>query len=178
MRRLSCYSGISGKLYALTTSTLDWPPLCVTGALEYFILFCMYVLSQRVHYCTLELMPLPRKSAEPKCNYNVVPYTSYYKENWPMATSPVRGEPSRTLQGSLPSQVCRCLSCIAGMFTAGRTELSQGEFLCTHRCETTSGLDNGPRPMRRGSCLCPVTVGRRSPLSSVSEFGVLHFVFR
>jgi hypothetical protein len=58
----------------------------------------MYVLSQRVHYCTLELMPLPRKSAEPKCNYNVVPYTSYYKENWPMATSPVRGEPSRTLQ--------------------------------------------------------------------------------
>jgi hypothetical protein len=75
-------------MYAFTTlmsPTLDWPPLCVTGALQFFILFWMYVLSQRSF--TLELIRVPQRSsrAEMRLECGTILYTSYHKEHWPQA---------------------------------------------------------------------------------------------
>ena len=148
LRRLSCYSVILGKLYALTTvksPTLDWPPLCVTasGALEF--LFYSGCTSSHSGSFTLdrELIRMPRRSAEMKCDYNVVPYTPYDKENWPQAQY-VANRPDPAGFSPVPS--LPFFVGYLGCSPLGEQSCHKANFCAhTHRCE----LDKVPRLIRR-----------------------------
>ena len=128
---------------------------------------------------------MPRKSAESKRDYNVLQYTSGNRLQAQYCMWQTVLDHSWTLQGYLPSRVCRCLSVYAwGCSRLGEQNYHKINF-CVHtgarllyewaRQWTATNAVAGSYVFHERACI--VYSIQRYWRELHIEFGVLHFVF-